>query len=173
MPDASSKAEVTAIAVPLASTAWNAISDFLIILVLVLVFVVFSRYVGRGPFVGVIIALYCAYALYAIFPFKDYLPSAPAITAVAAHAGVFLGLAFAFYLILRRIVVSDFLDLGSFSLIMLSFLGAALLLVLAYQVFDITSVYRFTPAIDMLFAPKEYFFWWFLAPAVGLFFLAR
>jgi hypothetical protein len=173
MPDMHSIAEVTALAVPLASTVWNSVSDFLIVLVLVLVFILFSRYVGRGQLVALILAFYCAYALYIVFPYKDYLPSAPPITAVATHAGVFLALSFAFYLILRRIVVSDFLYIGSIGLILLSFLATGLLLVLAYQVFDITTVYRFTPAIDMLFAHKQYFFWWFLAPAVGLFFLAH
>lgn len=173
MPDASSIAEVTAVATPIAMNMWSAMSDFVIILVIVLVFVLFSRYVGRGPFVGVLLSLYTAYALYTAFPYKDILPTAPAITAVATHAGLYIALAFIFYIILRRIVVSDFLYIGSLGLITLSFLGAGFLIALAYQVFDINSVYRFTPAIDMLFAAKEYFFWWFVAPAIGLFFLAR
>lgn len=173
MPDASSIAQVTAVATPLAMTAWNSVSDFVIILVMVLVFIMFSRYVGRGPFVGVMVAFYTAYALYVAFPFMDFLPSAPAITAVATHVGLYLGLVFLFYIILRRVVVSDFLYIGSLSLMILSFVAAGFLLALAYQIFDITTVYRFTPAIDMLFAPKEFFFWWFVAPAVGLFFLAH
>lgn len=173
MPDATSIAQVTAVAAPIAINAWNAVSDFLIILVMVLVFIMFSRYVGRGPFVGVLVSFYTAYALYIAFPFMSFLPSAPAITAVATHIGLYLGLVFLFYIILRRVVVSDFLYIGSLSLMLLSFTAAAFLLVLAYQVFDITSVYRFTPAIDMLFAPKELFFAWFVAPAVGLFFLAH
>ncbi len=95
------------------------------------------------------------------------------MTALLAHVGVYLGLSFLFYIILRRVVVSDFLYVGIFGLIALSFFGAAFLLALAFQVFPVADVYRFTPAIDLLFAPKAYFFWWFVAPAVGLFFLAR
>ena len=166
-------AEFTNIVTPIATSAWGAMSDFVIILVLILVFVLFSRYVGRGPFVGVILSLYSAYALYAAFPYMDLLPSAPAITAIATRTVLYLGLCFIFYIILRRVVVSDFLYIGSIGLITLSFLAAGFLIALAYQIFDISTIYQFTPAIDMLFAPKEYFFYWFLAPAIGLFFLAR
>lgn len=173
MPDAASIAELTTIAGPLATSAWSSVSDFVIILVMILVFVLFSRYVGRGPFVGVILSLYSAYALYIAFPYMDLLPTAPAITAIATRTVLYLGLCFIFYIILRRVVVSDFLYIGSLGLITLSFLAAGFLIALAYQVFNISTIYQFTPAIDMLFAPKEYFFYWFLAPAIGLFFLAR
>ncbi|MDD2657331.1 MAG: hypothetical protein PHD04_01560, partial [Candidatus Pacebacteria bacterium] len=78
-----------------------------------------------------------------------------------------------FYIILRRVVVSDFLYIGIFGLIILSFLGSAFLIALAYHVFPVASVYHFTPAIDLLFAAKAYFWWWFAAPAIGLFFFAR
>jgi hypothetical protein len=173
MPDASSIAEVTALAGPVATTVWNSVSDFLIVLVLVLAFILFSRYIGRGPFVGLILSFYTAYALYAAFPYQSILPTAPAMTAVVTRVGLYLGLVLLFYIILRRIVVSDFLDIGSFGIILVSFLAAALLLALAYQVFNVTEVYHFTPAIDMLFAPKPYFFWWFLSPAIGLFIFAK
>jgi hypothetical protein len=165
--------QVTAYAGPIALSAWNSISDFLIIVILIAVLVLFSRYVGRGPFIGLMFSLYGAYAIYAAFPYMDYLPSAPAITAVSVHIGLYLLLVIVFYLILRRIVVSDFLYIGSIGLIVLSFLATGMLLALAYHVFDLTTVYHFTPALDLLFAAKTYFFWWLFAPAVGLFFLAR
>ncbi len=173
MPDAASITQVAEIAGPVANTVWNAVSDFVIILAIVGVFILFARYVGRGQFMAVILSFYTAYALYEAFPYKEILPTAPPITAVATHVGLYGALAFIFYVILRRVVVSDFLDIGSLGLILLSFLAAAFLLAMAYQLFDVASVYHFTSAIDMLFAPKEYFFWWFLAPAVGLFVFAK
>ncbi len=166
-------AQVNALATNTALTVWSAASDFLIILILVTVFFLYAWYVGRGQLVSVLLAFYCAYALYVMFPYMSYLPTAPALTALLAQAGVYLGLSFLFFIILRRVVVSDFLYIGILGLIALSFLAAAFLIALAYQVFPVASVYQFTPAIDLLFAPKEYFFWWFIAPAVGLFFLAR
>jgi hypothetical protein len=165
--------EVTTYAAPIAMTAWNSVSDFLIVLVLICVFVLFARYVGRGPYVGVIISFYTAYAIYATFPYDSYLPSAPAITALATRVGIYLALVFFFYIIMRRVVVSDFLYIGSLGLILLSFLTAGFLISLAYHVFPVGPVYHFTPALDLLFASKTYFFFWFIAPAVGLFFLAH
>ncbi len=165
--------QVNTLATNTALSVWNSASDFLIILILLSAFFLFAYYVGRGPFVAVLLAFYCAYALYAVFPYMSYLPTAPAMTALLAHIGLYVGLTFIFYVILRRVVVSDFLDIGLFGLAALSFLGSTFLLALAYHVFPIVSVYNFTPVIDILFESKTYFFWWFSAPAIGLFFLGR
>jgi hypothetical protein len=154
-------------------SAWSAASDFLIILILLGIFFFFAWYVGRGPLVGALLALYSGYAVYTVFPYTSLLPSAPATTALFSHIGLYAVLSILFYVILRRVVVSDFLYIGLFGLIILSFLGAGFLLVLAYHVFPVGEVYQFTPAVDALFAPAKYFFWWFSAPAIGLFFLAR
>ncbi|MHB8660648.1 MAG: hypothetical protein ACYC75_01755 [Minisyncoccota bacterium] len=166
-------AQVNTLATHTALSVWGVASDFLIILVLLSVFFLFAWYVGRGPFVAVILAFYSAYALYVAFPYLSYLPSAPPVAALLAHLALYAALTFVFYVILRRVVVSDFLYVGLFGLIALSFLASAFLLALAYHVFPIASIYHFTPAIDVLFAPDKFFFWWFIAPAVGLFFLAR
>ena len=176
MPTSTSFASLTDVgnlATNTALTAWGAASDFLIILILVGVLLLFASYVGRGPFVASLLAFYAAYALYVAFPYTSLLPTAPPITALLSHAGLYLVLVVAFYIVMRRVVVSDFLYIGIFGLIILSTLAAAFILALAHQVFVVTSLYQFSPPIEMLFAPKEYFFWWFIAPAVGLFFIAR
>ena len=165
--------QVNTLATHTAMTVWNGASDFLIIFILLSVFFIFAWYVGRGPFVAVLLSFYGAYAVYAAFPYTSYLPTAPAMTALLAHVGLYLALAFGFYVVLRRVVVSDFLYVGIFGLLALSFLGAGFLLALAYHVFPVAGVYHFTPAVDALFANQSFFFWWFVAPAVGLFFLAR
>lgn len=165
--------QVSALASQYSLTAWNSVSDFLIIIILVLLFVGFARGVGRGPFVAVLLSFYCAYALYAMFPYMSYLPTAPALTALLSKLGLYFALMLVFYIILRRVVVSDFLYIGIFGFIVLSFVGAGFLVALMYHVFPLDTVYHFSPAIDALFAPKEYFFLWFVAPALGLFFLAH
>ncbi len=166
-------AQVNTIATHYAFTVWGATSDFLIILILLGAFYLFARYVGRGPFVGLLLAFYAGYAVYAMFPYDSMLPSAPASTALWTRVGIYAAFVIIFYLILRRVVVSDFLYIGLFGLIALSFLGAAFLLALAFHTFPVSNLYAFTPAIAALFAPAQYFFWWFAGPAVGLFFLAR
>ena len=165
--------QVSTVATPIAMNAWGAMSDFLIVIVMVLVFVLFARGVGRGPFVAVLLAFYCSYALYVAFPYMSYLPTAPALTAVLSRVGLYLGLTLVFYIILRRVVVSDFLYIGTIGLIILASLGTGFLIAMACSpIFEVTSIYTFTPAITALF-PAKYFFWWFIAPVVGLFFLAR
>ena len=164
---------VSTLATNTAMTVWGGLGDFLIVLVLLSLFFVFAYYSGRGPFVALLLSFYCAYALYAMFPYMSLLPTAPATTALFAHVGLYTAFCIVFYIILRRVVVSDFLYVGLFGLLILSFLGAAFLIALAYHLFPISSIYTFTPAMDILFAAKTYFFWWFIAPAVGLFFLAR
>jgi hypothetical protein len=166
-------AHVNTLATHTALNLWNSASDFLIILVLIGFFFVFAWYVGRGPFVAIMLSYYGAYAIYIAFPFMSYLPTAPPLTALLAHAGLYAGLGFAFYIVLRRVVVSDFLYIGNISLIILSFFASAFLIAMTYHVFPITAIYHYSPAMDVLFAPDKYFFWWFVAPAVGLFFLAQ
>lgn len=166
-------AQVTTIATQYSHTLWSFASDFLIVLILFGIFFLFAWYIGRATLVSVLLALYAAYAIYVMFPYESFLPTAPAMTALLANIGLYSAIALAFYIILRRVVVSDFLYVGIFGTIILSFLGAGFLLALAYHVFPVATVYDFTPAVDLLFAPKAYFFWWFSAPAIGLFFLAR
>ncbi len=166
-------AQVNTLATHYAFSIWNGASDFLIIIILFAIFFVFAWYIGRATLVSILLAFYAAYAIYVSFPYTSFLPTAPAITALLAHVGFYFALAIVFYVILRRVVVSDFLYVGIFGTIILAFLGATFVLALAYHVFPVADVYRFTPAVDLLFLPKAYFFWWFSAPAIGLFFLAR
>lgn len=166
-------AQVNTLATDTALHAWSAASDFLIIIILFGILFLFAWYVGRATLVSVLLAFYAAYAIYIAFPYSSFLPTAPALTALLANIGLYAGLTLAFYIILRRVVVSDFLYVGIFGTIILSFLGAAFLLALAFHVFPVAAVYNFTPAVSALFAPLKYFFWWFAAPGIGLFFLAR
>jgi hypothetical protein len=166
-------AQVSTLATHTALGAWSFASAFLIVIILTGIFFLFAWYIGRGPFVAVLLSLYAAYAPYVVFPYTSYLPKTPALTALLAHIGLYAAFTLVFYIILRRVVVSDFLYIGLFGLIVLSFLGAGFLLALAYHIFPVVSIYTFTPAIAALFAPNPYFFWWFVAPVIGLFFLAR
>jgi hypothetical protein len=91
-------AQVSTLATHSALTVWNFGSDFLIIIIPIAVFFFFAWYVGRGPFVAILLAFYSAYALYISFPFMSILPTAPVITAFLAHTGLYLALSFAFYI---------------------------------------------------------------------------
>jgi len=155
------------------SPAWAWVSSFLILIIIMLFLIGFARVVGYGPFVGIIAALYIAYALYAAFPYQAFLPSAPALTALGARVALYLGFFAIGYIILRRVAASDFITIGSLGLIVLSFLTAAFIMMLAYQEFPVREIYHFSPKLDLLFANKQWFFAWFIAPLLGLFVFSR
>ncbi len=165
--------QASALAINTAANAWSFASDFAIVIVLLVVLFMFCWYVGRGPFIALITSIYVGYALYALFPYLAVLPTAPALTALGAKLILFIALCVVSYLILRRTAASDFVSMSLFGQIMLALLGSGLIIVLLYQAFPTREVYHFTPILNTLFAPKEYFFYWFIAPLLGLFFLAR
>jgi len=166
-------AQVTTFATNTALSTWSIANDFLLVIILFALLFVFAWYVGRGPFVALLLSFYSAYATYSIFPYLSLLPTEPAMTASLAHAGVYLAFVFIFFLIMRRVIVSDFLYINTFGLIVLSLVGAAFLIVLAAHTFSLVDFYTITPAIADFLTPAKYFFWWFSAPAVGLLFFAR
>lgn len=166
-------AQVSTLATHTALSAWAVANDFLIVLVLFAVLFLFAWYVGHGPFVALLLSFYAAYAVYVVFPYTSFLPATPALITFLAHFGLYAAFVLAFFIILRRVIVSDFLYIGKIGLVALSFLGAAFLVAIASHVFSVASVYQFTPAVAALFAQEQYFFWWFSAPAVGLLFFAR
>jgi len=167
-------AQVGTVATHTALTVWGFASNFLIIIALTGVLFFFAWQFGRGPFVALLLSLYAAFAVYTVFPYASFFPiTTSSMTPLVAHILLYAALTFGFFIILRRVIVSDFLYIGPVALIALSFLGAAFLLAIGYHTFLIASVYNFTPTVAALFAPAQYFFWWFAAPAIGLFFLAR
>ena len=155
------------------SPAWVWASSFLFLIIILLFLVGFARFMGYGPFVGLIGALYISYALYSAFPYQAYLPSAPALTAIAAHLALYFGFFVLSYLLLRRVAASDFIHIGTIGLLLISLSTAGFIMALAYQSFTVQTVYHFSPQLDLLFANKEWFYAWFVAPVITLFVFAN
>ncbi len=148
-------------------------NDFFIALIVFIGVFSLAYYQGRGRFIGFILSLYVGYAFYIVFPFKSLIPTSSATVTLTADVILFLVFVFIAYSILNRIVMSDSFLVGTFGVVILSLCITGFLLALAYHVFPVRSVYTFTHATDALFVAKTYFFWWFIAPAVALFFLVR
>ena len=156
-----------------ASSLWAIGGGFLLVIVLFAALLLFAWYIGHGPFTALLISFYGAYAVYAVFPYFSLLPSASPLVAFFMRLGVYIVFALAFYVVLRRIIVSDFLHIGWFGLIVLALLGAGFLIALLAHAFALSSVDTLTPAVATYIASSKYFFWWFIAPAVGLLVFAR
>ncbi|HEC93932.1 MAG TPA: hypothetical protein ENI56_00985 [Candidatus Kaiserbacteria bacterium] len=148
-------------------------SDFFIALILFAIVFALAYYQGRGRFIALILSLYVGYAFYMVFPFMSFIPTSSAVVTLVADIILFAVFVFISYSILNRVVMSDSFLISTFGIVILSLCITGFLLAFAYHVFPVRSVYTFTHATDAIFATKTYFFWWFTAPAIGLFFLVR
>ena len=92
-----------------ALSAWTITNNFLIVIILLVLLFFFAWYIGRGAFVALLIAFYAAYAPYLIFPYTSFLPTTPALPSFLAHAGLYIAIVLIFFIILRRVIASDFL----------------------------------------------------------------
>lgn len=164
--------QVTTYASQGAAGIWLYIGNFLILFVLTLVMIGFSYKGGRGGIISLLVALYAGYAIYIVFPYTDAIVSAGGSPLIKAVISIVL-FAVCTYLpfhFIQRLVGNGFGVLSFLPRFALSFLAAAFLLTLAYHVFHVSNIYTFPDPINTLFAPNKYFFWWFIAPLVGLLF---
>ena len=168
-----SLAQVNALATDTFGSVWHIASDFLVVIVIFSVIFFLAWRANRGFIISFTLSLYVAYALYSVFPYASLLPSTTPLVALFSAAALFVLITGIAFMVLHRAIVSDFISIGLLGLIVLSLLAAGFLLALIFHVLPIQAIYDFTPAVTSLFAPNEYFFWWFTAPLVGLFFLAR
>lgn len=151
-------------------------TDFLAIIILFGVFFAIAWWRGMNVLASLIFSLYGAYALYIFFPYSETILSwgSTSLTTLTISLGLFAFFTAIFYFTLRRVVSADYILGGRHLAVgILSFFITTFIVVLAYHVFPVRDVYTFTPAIDSLFASKQFFFWWFVAPLVGLFIFTR
>lgn len=155
--------------------AWTLVGSVLALVVLTGAFLVFAMRGGRNALISLILAMYAGYAIYAVFPYKDVILGAGGTALIKTVIAITIyGAATVFpFMIIKRLTSGGFGSLSLVPNLILSFLAASFLLALGYHLFTITSVYPLTPTLDTAFEPSRYFFWWFIAPLIGLFFFAR
>ena len=167
--------QVSNVATASAGHAWALVGNFLILVVLTVVMIGFSYYGGRGGIISLIMCFYAGYAIYLVFPYTDFLVNAggePLLKALISVILFILSIAVP-YLFINRLIKGGFGILSFVPRFVLSFLAACFLLALAYHVFNVNHIYTFPEPMNTLFAPDEFFFWWFIAPLAGLFFLVH
>lgn len=158
-----------------AMDVWVLVGNFLVLIVLTVALLMFSMRGGRSALISLILALYAGYAIYVVFPFTNAIVGAGGSQLMQAVLSVLLFIASTAipFVLIRRITGGGFGSLSFIPNLVLAFLAASFLLALGYHVFDISNIYSFPAPLDGLFGPEGYFFWWFIAPIVGLFVLAR
>ncbi|MES2668513.1 MAG: hypothetical protein V4644_02405 [Patescibacteria group bacterium] len=150
------------------------IGNFLVLLILAAILFFFALRAGRALLVSLILALYVGFALFTVFPYKELLIVGDT-SLVRAICGIALFGSFTLfpYLLLRRVSSTGSMRINPVALGLLALATGGFVLALGYHVLDIASVIPLTPSLDALFAPDQYFFWWFVAPLAGVYLTAR
>ncbi len=157
-----------------AQHAWAVIGNFLALLILTVLMIVIS-YRSRGGIISFIVALYMGYGIYALFPYASLLLSFAPTPLLKTIISIVLYLICIIipFLFIERLTHGGFGILSFVPRFVLSFVAATFLLAIAYHLFDVNHLYTFPKPLNQLFAPDKYFFLWFIAPLVGLFFLVH
>jgi len=149
--------------------------NFLVLLILFGLMLAFSYKAGRGGIISLLVAFYAGYAIYSLFPYTNAVVNAggtPLMKAIISIALYSIATYVPFHFI-QRLTTGGFGVLSFFPRFVLSFLAAAFLLALGYHLFHISNIYSFPEPLNTFFGPDQYFFWWFIAPLIGLIFLVH
>lgn len=149
-------------------------SDVIIIITVSLILFWFATHYGKRTMITLMVSLYTTYALFAVFPYEDYVQSiaGESFHPLVLSLGVFLVLFAVLSLVMHRVVCAEYTSSGVrrwFEAAVLSTATTAFLLALSYHVFPIEEIYDFGAPIDALFAGGELFFWWLIVPFFGIF----
>lgn len=166
---------------PLNSLATGGLGDiigffgnFLALLVIAGLLFLFAWRAGRAMLISLILALYVGFAFFSVFPYKEafIIGDTPLVRSVASIL-LFAVLTFFPYALLRRVSTSSNIRISPVMLGILAFITGGFVLALGYHVLNIAAVIPLTPSLDALFGPDKFFFWWFLAPLVGVYVTSR
>lgn len=148
--------------------------NFLVLLILAALLFFFALRAGRAMLISLILALYVGFALFSVFPYKEmFLIGDTSLVRSVAGIALFGVFTFFPYVLLRRVSTSGTVHINPLVLALLTLVTGGFILALGYHVLNIAAVIPLTPSLDALFAPDKYFFWWFLAPLIGVYTTAR
>ena len=168
--------QVGNIATEFASHSMTIASNFLILASLTLLFIVISYRSRSGMnIIALTLSFYVGYALFLVFPYtKDIVASggSPIMKAVIS-IGIFVIGCIPGFIFIHRLITGGIGLISVFPRFGLAFLSAAFLMALAYHTFHVNNIYTFPEPMNTIFAPDQYFFWWFVAPLIGLLLLVH
>lgn len=166
--------QVSDVATSAASHSLTVVENFLVLLILTVAFILIS-YRSRAGIVSLLLSFYVGYALYLVFPYTKEIVDAGGspIMKAAISVTIYAIACIVPFMFVERLVSGGIGILSVFPRFGLSFFAAAFLMALAYHVFPVSHIYTFPEPMNSLFAPDQYFFWWFIAPLIGLMLLVH
>ncbi len=144
-------------------------TDFLAFIVLTIIIAGFAFYFGRDRLMPLIAGIYTAIPLYMNFPFMSHLNG-------NAYFEIGLYIVFVILGLVAFSGLSYFIggeSLGFLKLLILSVVTAGLLLAVSIHILPVEKIYTISAATKVLFTSAQSYFWWLLAPLVGVFFFSR
>lgn len=167
--------EIGNVATELSATAWVWAGNFLALIVLTLTLALLAMRSGGSGLISLNISLYSGYALYSVFPYRDLIIASGSTPLVQAVISIILFAVATIlpYLCIVRLTAQSFGGLSIIQNLLLSLLASTFILALSYHVFDLSNIYSFSEPLNQLFEPEGYFFYWFIAPIIGVYLLAR
>jgi hypothetical protein len=158
-----------------AQHAWVLSANFIVLVVLTLVMIGFSYKSGKGGIISLLLSFYIGYAVFLVFPYTTTAIGWGGTTLAKAIISMVIYFAACIppFIFIQRIIGGGYGVLSFVPRFALSFLAATFLLAIAYHVFNVNHLYTFPKPLDQLFAPNSYFFWWFAAPFIGMYFLVH
>lgn len=158
-----------------AGSIWLWVENFLVLIGLTIITLFLAMRKGGAGLISLNIALYAGYAIYMVFPYREAvidIGATPEVKAIISVVLFVLATAVPF-LVCFRLTEPSFGSLNLVQGTILSLASSFFIMALVYHTFDISNVYHFPEPLNSLFEPNGYFFYWFIAPLIGLFFLAR
>ena len=152
--------------------------DFIVIAITLFILFVFSMHFGKGAIITLIFSLYIGLLTYLHFPYiEQFLFFNETETQLFfSNAIIFIAFVIISYIILGRVVYSDFSEKTHEQLLEAGLLSAAatlLLLAFSYQVLPITTLYNFGEPVDALFESSTFFFLWLIIPLAAVLLTTR
>lgn len=150
------------------------IGNFFVLILIAAVLFVFALRAGRSLLISLILALYVGFALFTIFPFTDsFIVGDTALMRAVSGMVLFAIFTIVPFILLRRVATSGAVFIHPLSLAVLTLATGGFILAIGYHVLNIAALIPLTPSLDALFGPDKFFFWWFIAPLVGIFITTR
>jgi len=152
--------------------------DLVVIAITLLILFVFSMHFGKRAIVALIFSFYIGLLTYLHFPYTErFLFFTETETQLFfSNAIVFITFVIVSYILLERVVYSDFPEKTYRRLIEAGLLSAAatlLLLAFSYQILPVTTLYNFGEPVDALFESSAFFFLWLVIPLAAVLLTTR
>lgn len=150
------------------------LQEFTYLLVVFGICLMYAVFRGRQALINLIVGLYFALLISLVFPYYSiFIPaSTSAHSSAVGRVVIFAIFALIVTVLITRLMPDEYREkqFESFGKkLMLAAAGTILIMAFSFHVLPVTELITPSTPISTLFAAKDYFFWWLLAPMIFLY----